>query len=149
MSNGTFRLWLVSLLAALSCVAQTSTSTLTGTIYDNSGAVVAGAIVTVTNSATGVAQKQLANSAGLFAFPSIAIGTYTVSVEMAGFKTTRRTNVVLEVNTPTALSITLELGDTREVVKVEAVVEQLNTSNATLGNVVQKETVVNLGIVNQ
>ena len=62
------RLSLVSLFAALLCVAQTSTYTLTGTIYDNSGAVVAGAIVTVANDATGVAQKQLANSAGLFAF---------------------------------------------------------------------------------
>ena len=138
------RLWTAFLLVALSCAAQTSTSTVTGTIYDNSGAVVAGAIVTVTNDATGVAQKQLANSAGLFAFPSIAVGTYTVSVEMQGFKTARRTKVVLEVNTPTALPITLELGDTREVVKVEAAIEQLNTSNATLGNVVQKEAVVNL-----
>lgn len=138
------RLSIVSLLATLLCVAQTSTSTLTGTIYDNSGAVVAGAVVTVTNDGTGVVQKQLTNSAGLFAFPSIGVGTYTVTVEMSGFKTSRRTNVVLEVNTPMAVPITLELGDTREVVKVESSVEQLNTSNATLGNVVQKETVVNL-----
>ena len=138
------RFWFVSLFAALSCVAQTSSSTLTGTINDNSGAVVAGAVVTVTNDATGLAQKQVANSAGLFSFPSIAVGMYTVSVEMAGFKTARRTKVVLEVNTPTSVPVTLELGDTREVVKVEASVQQLNTSNATLGNVVQKETVVNL-----
>lgn len=67
-----------------------------------------------------------------------------MSVEMSGFKTARRTNGVLQVNTPMALPVTLELGDMRQVVKVEAAVEQLNTSNATLGNVVSKETVVNL-----
>jgi hypothetical protein len=91
-----------------------------------------------------VTQKIVTNSAGLFAYPSISVGTYTVTVEMAGFKTARRTGVTLEVNTPLSLPITLELGDTREVVKVEATVEAVNTTNATLGNVVQKQAIQNL-----
>lgn len=136
-------LFYACLLAPL-CWGQTSTSTLTGSVYDNSGAVVAGAIVSAANEATGVTLKQVTNNAGLFAYPSMAIGQYTVSVEMPGFKTARRTGVTLEVNTPLALNISLELGDTHEVVKVEATVEEVNTSNATLGNVVQHQTVVNL-----
>ncbi|MBV8817976.1 MAG: carboxypeptidase regulatory-like domain-containing protein, partial [Acidobacteriaceae bacterium] len=113
-------------------------------MYDNSGAVVAGAVVSAVNDATGVTLKQTTNNAGLFSYPSVAVGQYTVTVEMPGFKTARRTGVTLEVNTPLALNIALELGDTREVVKVEAAVEEVNTSNATLGNVVQRQTVVNL-----
>ena len=101
--------------------------------------MVAGAIVGATNDATGVAQKQVTNSSGLFAFPSISIGGYTVTVEMPGFKTARRTGITLEVNTPFTLSIPLELGDTREVVRVEAAAEALSTTSATLGGVVQRE----------
>lgn len=128
---------------AAACMGQ-GTSTLKGSVYDNSGAVVAGAAVTLANDATGVSQKQITNSAGLFAYPSIAVGTYTVTIEMPGFKTARRAGVALEVNTPLALAITLELGDTREVVKVEATAEALNTTSATLGNVVQKQAIQNL-----
>ena len=129
---------------AILCHGQTSTSTLTGSVYDNSGAVIVGAAVTAANDATGATMKQLTNSAGLFVFPSIMVGSYTITVEIPGFKTARRTGVTLEVNTPLSLSIALELGDTREVVKVEAVAEAVNTSNATLGNVVQKQAVSNL-----
>ena len=129
---------------AILCQGQTSTSTLTGSVYDNSGAVIVGAAVTALNDATGGTMKQLTNSAGLFVYPSISIGSYTITVEMPGFKTARRTGVTLEVNTPLSLSFALELGDTREVVKVEAVAEAVNTSNATLGNVVQKQAVSNL-----
>ena len=79
----------VVLTAALS-FSQTSTTALSGTIYDSSGAVVAGATVTVMNDATGVALTQTSNNAGLFSFPSIPVGAYTLTVEMTGFKTVRR-----------------------------------------------------------
>jgi len=129
---------------AFSCSAQTSTSLLSGTIFDNSGAVVTGASVTVLNEATGATLKQASNNAGLYAFPSMPVGVYTVMVEVPGFKTARQTGNTLVVGTPLTVDITLEIGSATEVVKVEASAEQVNTTNATLGNVVEKETVVTL-----
>lgn len=132
------------LFAGVLSFGQTSTTALSGTVYDATGAVVVGANVTAVNDATGVPLKQVTNNAGLFSFPSINPGTYTVTVEMAGFKTMRRTNITLVVGTPGVENITLELGDTREVVKVEASAAQISTATATLGNVVEHHAVASL-----
>jgi hypothetical protein len=113
-------------------------------VYDATGAVVVGANVTAVNDATGVPMKQITNNAGLFSFPSVNPGTYTLTVEMSGFKTTRRTGVTLVVGTPSIENVTLELGDTREVVKVEASAAPINTATATLGNVVEHQAVASL-----
>ena len=138
------RVVMVLLSAAALCFGQTSATTISGTVYDNSGAILAGAAVTLVNNATGATLKQPTNSAGLWAFPSIAVGTYNVTIEMPGFKTAKRTNVVLVTDTPASLNITLELGDTHDVVGVEASAEVLNTSTATLSNVTEKAAVSQL-----
>src|SRR5260370_13100912 len=132
------------LACALSCMGQTSTSLISGTVYDSSGAVVIGASVTSVNEATGATLRQLSNNACLYAFPSIPIGTYTIIVEMTGFKTARQTGNKVVVGTPLTVNINLEIGNAADVVKVEASVEQINTSNATLGNVVEQHTVTTL-----
>src|SRR5258708_26507170 len=132
------------LACASSCIAQTSTSLISGTVYDSSGAVVIGAVVTSVNEATGATLRQLSNSAGLYAFPSIPIGTYTIMVELPGFKTARQTGNKVVVGTPLTVNMNLEIGNAADVVKVEASVEQINTSNATLGNVVEQHTVTTL-----
>ena len=119
------------LLAAVLSFSQVATTALSGTVYDATRAVVAGAKVTAVNDATGVPLTQTTNSAGLFSFPSVGVGTYTVTVEMTGFKTVRRTGITLVVGTPAIEDITLELGDTREVIKVEAIAAQVNTATAT------------------
>ena len=130
--------------SALACVAQTSTSIISGTIFDNSGAVIAGAIVTASNEATGTTLKQISNGTGTYAFPSIPVGQYTITVESPGFKTAKQNGNKLVVGTPLAIDITLQVGAATDVVKVEAAAEQLNTSNATLGNVVERQTIVTL-----
>ena len=133
----------VFLSAALS-FSQTSTTALSGTVYDSSGAVVVGARVTALNAATGVDLKQVTNSAGLYSFPSIVVGKYTVTVEMTGFKTVRRTGIPLVVGTPAIENVTLDVGDMQEVVRVEASAVPINTATATLGNVVEHQAVVTL-----
>ena len=138
------RVSLLFLSAAAFCFGQTSATQISGTVYDNSGAILSGAVVTSVNDATGATLKQLTNSAGLWAFPSIAVGTYTISVEMPGFKTAKRTNVVLVTDTPAVLNITLELGDTHDVINVETSAEILNTSTATLSNVTEREAISTL-----
>jgi hypothetical protein len=64
---------------------QVATTALSGTVYDSTRAVVASAKVTAVNDATGVSMAQATNSAGLFSFPSVGVGTYTLTIEMSGF----------------------------------------------------------------
>ncbi len=129
---------------AFSGFGQTSTSLLSGTIFDKSGAVITGASVTATNERTGTSLKQSSNAAGLYAFPSLPVGTYTITVEAPGFKTARQTSNTLTVGVPLTVNVTMELGSTTDVVNVEAAVEQVNTTTATLGNVVERQAVTTL-----
>jgi hypothetical protein len=115
-----------------------------GTVFDNSGAVIAGAVVTSVNEATGGTQKQVTNSTGLYAFPSVSVGTYSLTVEAPGFKTAHQTGNTLVVGTPLTVNFTLEVGSSSERVNVEASVELVNTTSATLGNVVERQTVTTL-----
>jgi hypothetical protein len=130
--------------ATASLVAQTSTSQITGTIRDSSGAVVPGAKVTATNEATGVGYTQETTSAGLYAFPSVPIGMYTVTAETKGFRTIKKTGQELVVNTPLTVDITLEVGSATETVVVQGEATQIQTENATLGNVVQEKAIRDL-----
>jgi hypothetical protein len=141
------RLWTLAFLCLVPLFvtqAQTSTSSLSGTVTDSTGAVIPGATVTITQELTGVSQTQSTTEAGLYSFPSIPVGPYTVSVEMRGFKKTKRTNNTLVVNTPLTVDVALELGETSETVTVEASAEQLQTSNAAIGNVVSQKAIVDL-----
>jgi len=134
---------LVCLSAAI-VAAQTSTSQISGTVFDASGAVVPAATVTLVNEATGVTQKQTTTEAGVFAFPAIPAGTYTVKVEATGFKSSVRTGNTAQVNTPVTINITLEVGAATESVMVSAASELIQTSTATLGNVVEQRSIVTL-----
>jgi hypothetical protein len=131
-------------LCALSCFAQTSTSEISGTVRDASGAVIPGATVTLTNEATGVVQKQSTTEAGVYAFPAIPVGSYQLRVEASGFKTLNKANNVVQVNTPLAVDLTMEVGSAAESIEVAATTETLQTTSATLGNVVEQKAVVNL-----
>ena len=128
-------------LAAITAAAQTSDSRITGTVTDATGAVIPGAKVTAKNEATGETYTQQTTGAGLYVFPSLAVGRYTITVEMAGFKTTNKTGNVLEVGTPLVVDASLEVGQATEVVNVEGGYERIQTTNATLGNVVERKLV--------
>lgn len=124
--------------------AQTSTSRITGRIVDSKQASIAGATVTVTNEATKVTQTQTTTEAGVYAFDSLPVGNYTVTVEQPGFKKSQTTGNHLEVNTPLTVDIVLEIGQVSETVIVQGGMEQLQTSNATLGNVVEQKAIETL-----
>jgi hypothetical protein len=106
--------------------------------------VIPGAQVTITNEETGVSNRQNTTQSGLYAFPALPVGKYSVAVDAKGFKTSRIQGNVLEVNTPLAVDVTLEVGDTGEVVNVVSAYEALQTSNATLGNVVEEKAIKDL-----
>jgi hypothetical protein len=132
------------LAAAALCHAQTSTTQISGTITDSSGATVPGATAILTNEATGVQLRQSTTAAGVYAFPSINAGAYSLRVEATGFKAAVRTGIVVQVSTPAVLDLQLEVGAATESVQVVATSELLQTSSATLGNVVEQKSIVSL-----
>src|SRR5437867_2810356 len=131
-------------LAAALCLAQTGASRISGTVTDSSGAVVPGVTVTAKNEATGVTHTQITTARGLYAFPALPVGSYTIIAELAGFKTTQKTGNILVVDTPLVVDVVLQVGGVSEVVNVEGGYEKLQSSNATLGNVVEQKAIVDL-----
>jgi hypothetical protein len=136
MRFSVFSLMFLGLLAA-----QTSTTQLSGVVTDSSGASVPGATITAINEATGLRFTLTTTEAGLYAFPSVAVGSYTLTAEKEGFKKYQRTGIVLQINTPAQINISLEIGLASETVQVEATAEAINTTNATLGNVVERKAI--------
>src|SRR5260370_21495936 len=80
-----------------------SNGSISGRVNDNSGAVVSGADVNLKNADTGVQQSAKTNGLGLYNFPSLRVGTYTVSVRQTGFRTTEVASVAVQAGTHTAV----------------------------------------------
>src|SRR6266702_19497 len=131
-------------LGAITTFAQTGTSSITGTVLDVNGAAVPGATVTALNEATGVVYTQTSNDSGLYSFSSLPVGVYTVTVEKQGFKKFQKTKNALEVGTPLTVDVAMEVGLVSEVVTVQGGTEQLQTANATIGNVVEQKAIETL-----
>src|SRR5947208_1641831 len=132
---------LLLLICAVAALSQTGTSNITGTVRDVNGAVVPGAADTAKNEATGVSSAQTTTDSGLFAFSSLPVGKYTISVEKQGFKTLQKTGNILEVGTPLAVDLALEIGQVSETVTVTGGQEKLPTADATIGNVVDQKAI--------
>jgi hypothetical protein len=135
-------------LIAASSWAQT-TARFSGTVKDPSGGIVGGAMVTMTNQATNVSRTTRTENDGSYLFPLVDAGTYRLTVEHAGFKKIVQSDITLEVNQNGRLDVTLELGQTSEVVEVSATVPQIDTSGAVLGKVEDTKRIEDLPLVDR
>lgn len=136
---------LFTMLLPVLAAAQIVASALTGTVTDQTGGTVAGAKLTATNTSTGAASSVTSNSSGEFIFPQLAPGgPYTVQVEASGFKTAVRTGIHLDVSQHATLPITMEVGATSETVQVYADAAQVDTTTATVGEVIENRAIDNL-----
>ena len=140
--NRTFAVLLF--LCAWGAFAQTTSTSILGTVSDSTGAVISGAKVTVTNSGTGVRRSELTSNTGDFNFPLLDPGEYEVTVEMAGFKTESRKNVTLELNQKARVDFTMQVGAQSERVEVNAEAALLRTDEVSLGQVVDQRRVAEL-----
>ena len=132
-------------LAAGIAVGQTGTSGATGVVTDQSGAVVAGASVTLSNELTGVAYKTVSSDAGTYLFDAIPPGTYTVLVELQGFKTFKSKNNVVNVGVSLTVNAKLEVGEATTVVEVTESFERVQTTTSgNFGTVVDNRTLTSL-----
>ena len=125
-------------------LAQTSYGTIVGTVNDPSGAGVPDAKVTVINTETGVTRSVQTNDVGNYRIPSLLPGTYEITTELSGFKRNVLTGVVLTVARTITVDLVLELGAVTESVEVSATAPLLDSSDATLGTVVENREVTEL-----
>ncbi len=139
-----FRTLVIATLAATLSFGQNGLSRISGSVTDPSGAVISAAQVVARDENTGLVYRQSTTDAGLFSFPSLPLGPYTITVEAAGFKKYSRSGNVLEVGTPLTVNVALEVGAATDTVSVEATSEALETTNATLGNVVTQKAIQDL-----
>ena len=123
--------------------AQT-TGSLSGTISDQSNAVVAGATVTLVNTATAAERSAVSSSTGTFDFQALQPGTYTISVDASGFRRAVARNIVVSVASAAEVNIPLEVGVASEVVTVTASQETINSSGPSLTNTINTRQVVDL-----
>ena len=134
MRHFVFRLAVAALFIASACICGYAqggaTSSLVGTVIDQSGGVIPGADVLAKNNATGAQSKAISTERGTYTIPSLGAGTYTVTVAMPGFKQAVYNNVVLVAGNPTTLRVTLSVGGTTETVIVEAGAELVPVQTA-------------------
>jgi len=130
------RLIFVFLLAVLltsgPAWAQGLFGTINGKVIDQTGQVVPGATVTLVNQDTGATRNQVTTDVGTFSFPNLALGRYTASVELTGFKKAVRQNIDVRANQNVDVTVTVEVGGVAEVVEVEAGGEMVNTTSPQL-----------------
>jgi hypothetical protein len=120
-----------------------------GTVKDQSGASVSGATITLTNQATNVSRTTKTDEDGIYLFPLVEEGVYSVTVEHGGFKKVIRTDLTLELNQNGRVDVTLEVGSTSETVQVTAELPQVDTSGAVLGKVENTKRIEDLPLVDR
>jgi hypothetical protein len=125
------------------------TSTISGVALDSGGLVVPGADVTVRHVATGVTHTTITNAEGVFSFPGLNPGTYSVTVGLQGFKTVVVDNVVITSGAPAAVKVTLEVGGLTEQVVVSSTSEIVQTQSATVASTITTNQIIKLPLTSR
>jgi len=141
------RVSLATLVLCLGAWAQIEQATVTGTVTDQTGAVIPSAQVTVRNRATGVEASTRTNSEGIYRVPYLRPGSYDVSAEAQGFKRARVTNLTLTVGLTATVDLTLEVGSVQNEVTVNATAVQLEQQSASLGAVIGSAQMLELPLL--
>ena len=131
----------VCLLLPTLLFAQGTGGRILGRIADPTGAVLSGVKVMATNEATGVVQDAVSNDSGDYVFPNLAVGSYSLSFDLTGFKNIVRRSVTLDVNQVITLNTTMQIGQNKEVVDVTSEAPLVDTSSTQLGAVVNNRSV--------
>ncbi|MBB5056819.1 hypothetical protein HDF16_001504 [Granulicella aggregans] len=135
--------YLGSTLLAPTLLAQNASTSLRGSVTDSTGAAIPGAAVSIKNNANGSDSSTKANGQGEYSFQQIAPGKYTITVEMAGFA---KQTLSAELLVAQPATINVKLGVTAESVTVDvsAAAQTLNTTDATIGNAINNQTIMEL-----
>lgn len=125
---------------------QTTSTEVTGIVYDSSGLPVYKAAVTLTRIDTAEVRQELTNQAGVYVFPLIDPSTYRLDVKAAGFKATTVNNLNVIFQQRARMDVTLEVGQLNQTVQVTAEARLLNTEDAAVGQALEQKRVVELPV---
>jgi hypothetical protein len=142
--SAVFFLGLLTLLLYPDNAAAQATGGLSGSLTDNSGGALPGVTVEVVSEATGQTRTATTADDGFFTLPLVSPGRYTVKASLTGFKSATREGVTVAVNSTTRVDLQLEVGAVTENVVVQVQAPLVETSNATMGVVIDQEKVVDL-----
>src|ERR1700758_1517545 len=131
-------------LNTLPLFAQSPNGNINGLVSDPSSAAVAGAEIVAVNDVTGVQYTTKTNSEGIYVLPNLPPGPYRVQVSKLGFKTLIKPEVVLNVQDSLSINFTLLVGAFHEVVTVQGGAPLVNTENASVSTVVDRQFAENL-----
>lgn len=131
----------LTLLSASTLGAQVTTGTILGTVRDHTGAVVAGAVVVVTETNKGTSQNYQTDEMGGYNAPFLVPGTYSVSVEQQGFKKEVRTGIVVQVDQKARIDFTLSVGAVTETISVVGAAPLIKSDSSELGEVITEQSI--------
>jgi Carboxypeptidase regulatory-like domain len=134
---------LVSVLISATVWAQ-GTAQISGTVKDQSGAVLPGVEVTATQTDTGIARSAVTNETGSYVLPNLAVGPYKVDAALSGFRTYVQSGIVLQVGSNPVINPVLEVGQVSEQVEVQANAAMVETRNAGVGQVIENQRILEL-----
>jgi len=130
--------------SAFAVGAQQETAKLTGEVKDSSGALVAGAHITVTNVRTNISVNTETNDQGFYTVASLKPGDYSITVEKTGFSKTLHSGVTLQINQVARIDITLQTGQVTESVEIAGGAPLLESETSSRGSVIDQKKIVEL-----
>jgi Carboxypeptidase regulatory-like domain len=137
-------LWIMACAAGTAFPQARDTASIFGSVSDSQAATVAGAQVTLTNTATGLTRNTVTDSSGGFVIPLLPVGSYNLTVEHTGFRKNERRNLLLQANENIRVDVALEVGNVQETVTVEALATTVDTRAATLNTTVDSKRIEEL-----
>src|SRR5258705_9848582 len=138
--------FLALLISAISCGSAwaQATAQVSGTVRDQSGAVLPGVEVMATQTDTGIVRTTVTNETGTYVLPNLALGPYKLEASLPGFRTFIQTGIVLQVNSSPVVNPSLEVGQVTEQVEVQANAAQVETRSAGVGQVIETQRILDL-----
>jgi hypothetical protein len=124
--------------------AQVTSATLLGTVADVTAAVLPGAEITVTRIETGISRTDISDDEGRYRFSNLTLGNYEVVASLPGFQTSVRTGIELTLGRQAVVDFTLQIGEISERVTVTGEASLIETTSSSLGDLVDRQTVLEL-----
>ena len=126
---------------------QGATAQISGTVTDQSGAVLPGAEITATQTETNVSRNAVSNETGSYVLPNLPVGPYRLEAALPGFRTFAQTGIVLQVNSNPAIKIVLQVGQVTETIEVQANASMVETRSTGVGAVIENARILEMPLV--
>ena len=131
-------------LSTSTAVLAQGTAEISGTVRDQSGAVLPGVQFSATQIQTGFVRNAVTNETGLYILPTLPIGPYKLEASLPGFRTYVQTGIILEVNSRSVINVALDVGQVTEQVEVQANAAMVETRNVGVGQLVENARILEL-----